>query len=299
MKYQISFLLSSLVRYSILKGNFLVTFIFFPQQIFVVVGGENLLSLGTNLAGTNIEIFIRSEAKRFDGTRNQLIRAGIEQIQNLLKTSEENIRTIQNGFRLQAKQDGIKFQKLSKQFFNLGSSDEDDDYEDEDIEKCYDNFEYSFIDAINTALDTALLCSEDEIDEGIKYARKATENLQSSSIYNLNNEITKCSKSNARLSCFTRILIRLQGDAISIPVQIAKRITESKFFFDGIQTDVFQCAIDIAEDIAEEALEANRNIADCISGVNATTSTTESTTESTTASTTESTTTTTTTTVAP
>lgn len=195
---------------------------------------------------------------------------------------------------MQANQDGIKFQKLSKIFFNIESDDDDDDdgdYEDNDIQECYENFEYSFIDAINTALETALDCSEDEIDEGIKYARKASENLQSSSNYNLNTEITKCTKSSARLSCFTRILVRLQGDAISIPVQIAKRITESKLFFNGIQSDVFQCAIDIAEDIAEEALEANQNIADCIAGVNATNTSTTSTTSTTTTSTTTSTTT--------
>lgn len=261
----------------------------------MVEGKQNLLTLGSNLAGTNIEIFIRSEAKRFDTTRNQLINSGIEQINNLLKNSQENIRNIQNGIKLQAKQDGIKFQKLSKSFFNIGGSgddddEDDDDYEDDDVQECYENFEYGFIDAISTALDTALLCSEDEIDEGVKYARKTSENLQNSSNYNLNNEITKCTKSFSRLSCFTRILVRLQGDAISIPVQIARRVTETKLFFDVLQLDVFQCAIDIAEDIAEEALEANRNIADCISAIdsaNATTTTT--TTTSTTTTTTEAT----------
>lgn len=245
-------------------------------------GNQNLLTLGSNLAGKNIEIFIRSEAKRFDNTRNQLIKAGIEQINDLLKSSEENIRSIQNGIKLQAKQDGIKFQKLSKSFFNIGESDddsdEDADYEDDDVEQCYDDFEYSFIDAIGTALDTALSCSEDEIDDGKKYAKKASENLQNLTNYNLNYEITECTKSSSILSCFTKILVRLQGDAISIPVQIAKRIGESKIFFGGIQTNVFQCAIDIAEDIAEEALEANQNIADCISDLDSTTTTTETTT---------------------
>lgn len=252
-------------------------------------GKQNLLTLGSNLAGTNIEIFIRSEAKRFDNTRNQLIKTGIEQINDLLKNSQENIRIIQNGIKLQAKQDGIKFQKLSKSFFNIGGDDDEDseensDYDDDDVEECYDEFEYSFIDAINTALDTALSCSDDEIDDGIKYAKKASENLENSTNYNLNNEITECTKSNSRISCFTRILVRLQGDAISIPVQIAKRIAESRLFFGVIQTNVFQCAIDIAEDIAEEALEANQNIADCISALDTTTSTTteETTTEATT-----------------
>jgi hypothetical protein len=193
---------------------------------------------------------------RFNNAVNSTITQGLTRIELSLERLNDTAFTVINMTKVLA-DEGIRDIQSNINKYN------------ETIRECVGSNISEYEKVIPAARDTAIDCVNNKVNDGVAIYNRTRNDINDAidGARNLSTSINDCSSQGfniAVVGCYTSSLLNIRRETILLPINMARRFSETDEYISSLRSEVVNCSSLVAEAVAEQSLNATRTIANCL-----------------------------------